>query len=372
MATVRPGAPEVPPGWTEPRVGRWARVLGAALAAVYRPTYLSIAYHLVSDEDVAHVRHTFPYKSQAQLRADLEYLSTCHGLADPAPFAESPAPHASTRGQALLTFDDGYREWGTVVQPILESLSCRAVFFVSTDTIENQRLLPQHRASLIIARLLEAPAEELPGLLLRVGSVLGVEPPAVNACAAHLRRVLSSEEAWRLRDILGEMGVDEVSYLRQVRPYLTEEDLRGLSARGFVIGAHGTDHARLSSASPEEIERQVVESCARIRAITRQELVPFAATFTSLPDLSLLASLRTSHPFVGAYFGARGIWPRPFGFYERIVADWQWGTRPGDTNLPRIISHAYATAARAGVQAIGRQLRRRSAPSPGSVPRDAT
>ena len=335
-----------------------AAVPGRALLRVHRPAYLILCYHLVADGDVDHVQHVFDYKSPAQFRADLEYLAEHHGRADAGPFAWFPVPRPTRRGEALLTFDDGHRECATVVQPLLKALSFSAIFFVTTNAINNRCLLPQHLVSVAIARLLRAPTEEQTDLFRVAQRVFGIGLVSTRSCVEYLGALMRRDETERLRELLAAWGNLEDEYLARVQPYLSESEVRTMAEDGFVIGAHGVDHMRLHHVPADKVERQIVESCARIKSITHQDVVPFAFPYSMRVNLRLLGDIARRHPFVGAFFGAGGVWQMPDGFYNRIVADWRWRAESGLTNLPILINHAYLMAAEGGVRGIGRRLRK--------------
>jgi peptidoglycan/xylan/chitin deacetylase (PgdA/CDA1 family) len=157
-------------------------------------------------------------------------------------------------------------------------------------------------------------------------------------------------------DLCAATGVDVGGYLAARKPYLTWAQVRELMAEGHTIGAHGLDHRELQVLDAAEIERQIVESCNAVRAVTMQQQIPFAVPFSLEGlDRSLLAGIARRNPQVGTIYGTNGFMPEPAGFTNRLVTDAPAPARqPGgaSTQLPGKIrvalrSRAIALARRA-------------------------
>src|SRR3972149_141979 len=111
--------------------GLLARCAGNGLIIPY--------YHMISDQEVLHVKNLYPYKSEKEFTADLDFLLKHFrpvslfdviGLARRAGSLRSPS--------FLLTFDDGFREMADVVAPILSRKGVPALFFLGSAFIDNK------------------------------------------------------------------------------------------------------------------------------------------------------------------------------------------------------------------------------------------
>jgi peptidoglycan/xylan/chitin deacetylase (PgdA/CDA1 family) len=302
------------------------------LYRVHRPDYLALCYHCVSEPVADLVHYIYDYKSPTEFEQDVLLLRRKFGLADAAPFAFESAPVPATAGQALLTFDDGFSEWDSNVLPILRRQQANAILFVTTALIDNQRMLEGHAVSLAIGTLVGANQEQRRRLLDIALPLLSLTDDATLETVFNRLRALGEyQHADLLARLFDGWGIDLAACLRERQPYLSEAAILRLRSAGCVIGAHGIDHRNLSGVTDDELRRQIVESCARIRDITGQKRVPFAFPFSRRVAASSLQSMRTNEPVVGAIFGTGGIRRVPKGFYERVVGDWRFS--PGMRRL---------------------------------------
>lgn len=288
-----------------------------------RPDYLALCYHSISDGIDPLTHFGYDTKSTAELDQDLRTLARTFGVSDASAFAWEAAPVPSSPGQALITFDDGHRQWHDAALPVLARLQVRPIMFVVSGTLDNRYLLPAHCASLAIHHLvLDESSHE--SRLASARRVLGLPAQAslFDVCDG-LRAAGNHERRETLQALMAEWGIDIAAFMAATRPYLDESQLRALVAAGCVLGAHSVDHRSLHSVPFTEVSRQILESCARIRDISGQKVVPFAFPYSRRVAAEPLARLRQREPWLGAYFGTGGLQPAPSGFYERIVADWR-------------------------------------------------
>ncbi|MGA2823280.1 MAG: polysaccharide deacetylase family protein [Bacteroidales bacterium] len=111
-------------------------------------------YHLVSDEDVPHVKHLYAVRTSKEFTHDLDFLLLHYkpiGIKD---FLDSINNDRSLPGNSfLLSFDDGLREFHDVATPILRRKGIPAVCFLNSGFIDNADLFYRYKASLLIERL---------------------------------------------------------------------------------------------------------------------------------------------------------------------------------------------------------------------------
>jgi peptidoglycan/xylan/chitin deacetylase (PgdA/CDA1 family) len=352
-----------------------------AWRAMMPRTEIALCYTVVSHESLAHVRPLHPYKNPAQFSSDLEFLAG---------------------GDAQVSFDDGLVECRTVVAPLLARYGQRATFFINTDVIDNKMMMYRHKLALCISRLEQGalhygrkpggsaagaggrtpsgggggatpdPARAIPEtaaedpviLRKRVADLLGVPSPAEVATLRRTILDLRADRAMRAEALCVVTGVDVPAYLAARRPYLTWAQVRALLEEGHTIGAHGLDHREFQALDSAEIERQIVESCNAVRAVTLQEKVPFAVPF-SLDglDRSLLADIARRNPQVGRIYGTNAFMPEPKGFANRLIADAPPPSRhPGRTSTRTRLPRNIRAALRARAVALARRLVLRDVP----------
>jgi peptidoglycan/xylan/chitin deacetylase (PgdA/CDA1 family) len=284
----------------------------------------------------------------------VEYLRRHYRiLADDA----SDHQNASPEIPVSITFDDGLVEAYTVVRPILNRHDVRAFFFLITDCIDNREMMYRHKAALCIERVAAAPAAEQAGLLSLGGRSVGQQ---FDDAVALRRWLLDFSTPRTLIDELCDRLQVEVSrYLVERAPYLSTDQIRQLAEDGHVIGSHGTNHSPLWRMKPEEIERNIVESCETIARLTGRERIPFAAPYTlEGVDRSLLSRIARTHRVVGQIFGTSGVLAEPDGVLSRIGGDDPRGASAHQSNLPVLFRKAYAFNARQNIVRPFRRLSR--------------
>jgi hypothetical protein len=121
------------------------------LDRLLRPSLLVGYYHLISDEEVPHIKYLYQHKPVPSFISDLEFILARYtpvGLED-----LIPATRRTTRlplRSFHLTFDDGFSEMATIVAPLLSARGIPATFFLSSAFVDNRALCYQHKASLLV------------------------------------------------------------------------------------------------------------------------------------------------------------------------------------------------------------------------------
>jgi peptidoglycan/xylan/chitin deacetylase (PgdA/CDA1 family) len=241
------------------------------LDRMLKPSLLVGYYHVISNDEIPHIKHLYRHKAVPSFVADLEFL-TRHYI----PIGLDALIRAIHGGQQLpprafhLTFDDGFSEMASIVAPLLSARGIPATFFVSSGFIDNRALCYQHKASLLIEHIRRCPVSS--AVKQRLSAVLR---RASDAAAQSLDfAAIPYAEKGLLDEAARILEYDFEGYLRQRQPYLTHEQLIGLIRNGFTIGAHSIDHPRYSTLPLAEQLRQTHESLSYVR--TRFDL-PYAA-----------------------------------------------------------------------------------------------
>ncbi|HEX8949661.1 MAG TPA: polysaccharide deacetylase family protein, partial [Dissulfurispiraceae bacterium] len=172
-------------------------------------------YHVVSDEDPAHLTGLIHARSVRQFKADVEFFLKHY---TPITLTDIIASLDGTgrlpKRCFLLSFDDGFRELYDVVAPILNAQGVPAVFFVATSLVDNRELCYLQKKSL----LFRTPASYGDTFAGRTASQLlagaGIEGPDLRS---RIHRI-----AYRQRYLLDElesvMECDFAAYVATARP----------------------------------------------------------------------------------------------------------------------------------------------------------
>lgn len=290
---------------------------------------VTLCYHVVSDEDLAHIR-LYRYKNCTEFEKDVAYVRDhAVGYAD---VARHRLEHSSLPANSvLLTFDDGFVECYDLVRPILLRHRVPAVFFLATGFIDERDTFHETPLSLClteIERMSNDDAAELAEKLQADGSLARQKRRLVDCAAvARLRaarispalhpskRALSlwilglrDDTATGIEGACELFKVNVAAYRASRRLFVSSSQVKQMAAEGFTIGAHGINHRSLLGRSPESVAREIVCSAQAIRDLTGQAHVPFAFPYEGLSiSRRILASIRARHPFIQLFFDSGGL-----------------------------------------------------------------
>ncbi|KAA3647815.1 MAG: hypothetical protein DWQ07_02190 [Chloroflexi bacterium] len=216
-------------------------------------------YHIVSNDEVLHVKHLYRYKNVQQFEADLDFFQENYQpirfqqLYDHV-FDNKPLP----KHPLLLTFDDGLREVYDVVVPILKAKGMPAVFFLCSGFIDNQALFHKHKASLILEN--SSYGEE---------KALGESLSSVKYSQHESLDVLAEKSGLSFQEYL---DTQPLYMIRQQIAAILDDDL-------FAIGAHSIDHPEYPLIPLEEQIRQTRESTQFVRQTFDLDYSTFSMPF---------------------------------------------------------------------------------------------
>ncbi|PKF73762.1 polysaccharide deacetylase family protein [Chryseobacterium sp. PMSZPI] len=203
--------------------------------------YCLPVYHCVSDENLPHIKHVIRYKNTKQFEEDLDYLTKYFRFVDWQEFKDYMAGSFKPEKKiALLTFDDGFREFYDIVVPILERKGIYACNFINPAFIDNKDLMFRCKASLLVDAVEKN--KNIPDDLF-----LG-EYKTKEALRKHILKINYQQKD--TLDLLAEkLEVDFQMYLKEYQPYLGTEELKKLTDKGFGISSHSWDHPKYGDLS---------------------------------------------------------------------------------------------------------------------------
>ncbi|SHH65158.1 Polysaccharide deacetylase [Chryseobacterium oranimense] len=209
--------------------------------------YCLPVYHCVSDDNLPHIKHIIQYKNTKQFEEDLDCLSKYFQFVSWSEFKDFVKGNFKPQKKiALLTFDDGFREFYDTVLPVLERKGFYACNFINPAFINNQELMFRCKASLIID---EAEKEKIADP--EIYKMLSMENPSKEDFKQQVLKI-----SYHQRDLLDQltekMGIDCDTYLREHTPYLTTEQLKTLTQKGYGISSHSWDHPKYGELSLKE------------------------------------------------------------------------------------------------------------------------
>ncbi|MBO9154218.1 polysaccharide deacetylase family protein [Chitinophaga sp. GCM10012297] len=213
-------------------------------------------HHLVSDRDVPHIAHLYPYKGTKAFEEDLDYLLKHFNPVSLEEVIAAKRENRPMRGNSfLLTFDDGLREVTETIAPMLRRKGVPGVFFLNSAFLDNRSLFYKFKVSLAI----DALRKQTPGRSVETALAEALQAPQGEDAEISLRRI-----TWRSRtlaDKAGEiLGLDFDAYLKHERPFMTLDEVGELVKQGFSIGGHSIDHPYYKELSLEEQVGQTLGS----------------------------------------------------------------------------------------------------------------
>ncbi len=315
----------------------------AALRVLTPRPFVSLVYHLVSEQTPPHVRHLYPCKTPEAFERDLSYLKKhCHLVGHEDIAAHRKLGRDLPKNAVTLTFDDGFAECFSVARPLLQKYSIPATFFVIANCIDNRAMMFRSKISLCFGRLADLPLGAAEDLLARFRSRF--ERPFENLGAVRSwLDGLEFEDTAHVDAACDMLGVDVARILREEKPYLTCSEILQLRSEGFTIGAHTCNHPRLHRMKWEDARREIVDSCRAVQDLTGQDDVPFAIPFEGLSlRRDRLAELRRTHPVLSLVYDSHNLMKDRDFMVNRIWCDPPRGDAPGRSNLPLLLKRAYA------------------------------
>lgn len=209
--------------------------------------YCLPVYHCVSDEILPHIRHIIQYKNTKQFEADLDCLSKHFQFISWSEFKDFVSGNFKPKKKiALLTFDDGFREFYDTVIPILERKGIYACNFINPAFIDNQELMFRCKASLIIDEI-----ERAQKIDPEVFRMLALENSAKEQLKKHILKI-NYHKRELLDQLTEKFEIDCKTYLDKHSPYLTTDQLKILTQKGYGISSHSWDHPKYNELSLQE------------------------------------------------------------------------------------------------------------------------
>jgi len=236
------------------------------LAILYKFTETSIFipyYHIVSNDDVLHIKHLYPHKNIKQFSDDLDFILKKFSPISLYDVLENLYIGKTLPSKALhLTFDDGFRELYDIIAPILLKKGIPATFFISSNFIDNKFLYYQHKASILAEHTLKRDFE--PNIQNDIKKIFMDNNLEFNDIKSGILSI-KYRDKFVVDELATVMDIDFSDYLSKNKPYLTTEQIERLIYSGFTIGAHSIDHPLYSNLTLEEQLHQTSESVTFIK-----------------------------------------------------------------------------------------------------------
>ncbi len=189
-----------------------------------------------------------------------------------------------SRNPVLITFDDGYRNNLTHAAPVLERFGIPAIIFISTGYIGASKVIWPDEVYL---RILNWPKRVLPLPDGRLETHLPGELRKRRKLASAVRELCKRFPDEQVREYL--MRLREYKLPPQAEDafaFLSWDEVRTLSRRGFEIGSHTVDHPILTQVCAERLTFELTQSKRTIEQEIGRECWCFSYPNGGTLDLS--------------------------------------------------------------------------------------
>lgn len=214
-------------------------------------------YHIVSDENVKHIKHLYKFKNISQFEKDLEILVKNYKPLHPQELINHKEPFEIPNNKFLITLDDGLKEVFTVIAPILKKRNLSAIFFINPEFIDNQKSLYKHDISYIIEVIKTSNFSN--DILQEIGKLFYLKEYSKEEIINQVKSITRSNKNL-LKKVAKILSINISEYLNETKPYLTLNEIKELNNMGFYFGGHTMTHPRLTELPIEEQTQEVIGS----------------------------------------------------------------------------------------------------------------
>lgn len=230
-------------------------------------------YHLVRDNQVAHIEYLYPFKNTAQFSNDIALLKANYTPISPKELLDNKIP----KNGFLLTFDDGLQEIYTVIYPILKQQNISAIFFINPDFVDNEQGLYKHFISVIISDLKNKNFEK--DKLDQISRIFSISYDTVESFKKSLLGIKFSERD-KVPEVLKLLEINPKAYLQDHKPYLTKSQIQEMIDDGFYFGGHTMTHPPLNQINHDQQKTEIIDSVNWVKENFNLDYSLFAFPFS--------------------------------------------------------------------------------------------
>jgi peptidoglycan/xylan/chitin deacetylase (PgdA/CDA1 family) len=268
------------------------------LAKAFGAELICPVYHVCRSHTPPWWGERYRVKRIQELRSDLEELRKIGPFISLNDLLDYRCGRIPRPSGIFISFDDGYREMASEIAPLLLKMGIPATFFIVSSIIDNN--YPFH--------------EDIAGAIrFQLQNVSQVNIDRAKQICLENKKSLSEVFSLRtpnwplLNELSDTLSLDIPKWLSEEKPYLTQEDVRGLANSGFGIGAHSVDHPLFSEIDAESRITQIRSSVNVLSSILGKPCSAFAFPYgefgLSAESLNQLFKANVAE----LYFGTRGI-----------------------------------------------------------------
>ncbi|HDP54893.1 MAG TPA: hypothetical protein ENN24_04315 [Bacteroidetes bacterium] len=277
------------------------------IKSLVKPSLVAPFYHTVSDKQPLHLASLYrvytPDQFQKHLLFYLKHFEPISAIDVPMVLS---GQRKLKKTAILLSFDDGFSEIYSVVEPILSKYSVPATFFVNPNFVDNKDMLFRCKLSLI-ANHFSATSSRI---LFDAVSSLTDKKITNEQQAKKVILSLGYNQVEQIHGLATDVGVDFSDYLQRHKPYLTLSQLLALGKKGYTLGGHSLSHPLFSEIPLEVQIAEIQQSVDWVQNNIPNQPKLFAFPFTSYgADKQLYQHFIGNNPKLDLMVGTSGYKP---------------------------------------------------------------
>ncbi len=210
-------------------------------------------YHIVKDNQVAHIENLYQFKNCKQFLNDISILNNNYNPINPKDLLENK----TLKNNFLLSFDDGLQEVYSIIYPILKKNNLKAIFFINPNFVDNNEGLYKHYISIIISDLKNNNFEK--STLDKISQTLSFTFNTVDEFKQKFINIKFSERN-KVNEILELLNINIKAHLIENQPYITKVQIQEMINDGFYFGGHTMTHPPLNQLTHEEQKKEIIKS----------------------------------------------------------------------------------------------------------------
>ncbi len=262
---------------------------------------IHVFYHTISNQQLEYISELYPVKNNALFLADLEFLLQHFTPLHPSQLDHIESVKRKIKPYFVLSFDDGLIGNYELIAPILEQKGIPAIFFINSAFVDNKDCFYRYKASMLINQIKQ-------------------KPPKIQKKAPSIQDILAIDylNQEQITIWANELDIPLDQLVEEQNIYMSSEQIRNLSKKGFSIGAHSVDHPQFNKISVQEQVNQAKQSVDFLQSLVEQDQTYFAFPFTDYQVNQNFFNQIKQVASIDFFFGTGGIGQSKFGSIQRI------------------------------------------------------
>lgn len=243
-----------------------------------------LVYHRVlTPPDTGNVHSAFTLRgltvSSVNFKRQISYLQRKYQLLSLAEYVKRKNTGTSLENCAVITFDDGFKDFIIQAWPILKKYQAPVTVFMSAGFLAMVHW--QHQLYDILDKAKVEKAEVRLGQE-QVPIDLGNDWEKYRSIRRLIKAIENLVQAER-QEMVSYIGaiLKVNNKLTPAEWYLSKEDLRLIVKEGVTLGAHSVSHEHLEGLPDQQLEEEITKAVEFVKELTGEQNIAFALPFST-------------------------------------------------------------------------------------------